>query len=185
MSEFVVASRYAKSLIDLAKEKSLLDVVNNDMELFLQVCKTSRDFDLLLKSPIISNSKKSDVLKAIFESKVNTFTFSLFELAIKKGRVSILDSVASEFIRQYNVIKGIEFATVTTATSISKEVEAVFVSIIEGITATKIKLITKVDPALIGGFIIKVSNKQIDQSVASKLNSLRLEFSKNPYQKSY
>lgn len=185
MSQFVIASRYAKSLVDIAQEKNLLEVVKGDMQLFLAAYKSSMDFELLLKSQIITNEKKAAVVNALFASRVHQVSLSIFNISIKKGRANILDQVALDFIRQYNKIKGIEVATILTAAPISKEVEASFVKMIEGITSSKIELQTKVEPKLIGGFVVKVGDRQIDESVSSKLNKLKVEFSKNPYEKSY
>lgn len=185
MSQFVVASRYAKSLIDIAKEKNLLDTVKEDMGLILRALKSNKELDAVFKSPIINKEKKNAVINAIFASKVNPLSLSIFKITIDKGRADILDMVAQDFIRQYNKINGIEVATIITAAPISKETEADFVKLIEAATASKILIQTKVDPKLIGGFVVKIGDRQIDESISSKLNQLRVEFSKNPYQKSY
>ena len=185
MSQFVIASRYAKSLVDLANEKDLLDTVKGDMELFLNALKTSTELAALFKSPIITQAKKKSVVQSIFGSRVHPTTMSIFNITIDKGRENILDSVALEFIKQYNKIKGIEVATITTAAPLSKEAEAGFKSVVERLTSSKVVLQTKVDPKLIGGFVVKVGDRQIDESVSTKLNKLKMEFSKSPYQKSY
>lgn len=185
MSEFVVASRYAKSLIDIAKENSLLEVVKSDMQLFLNACNSNNSLNLLLKSPIVNKDKKSQVLKAIFGSKVNQLSLSIFDITIKKGRENILDIVAQEFIKQYNKLNGLEEATIITSVALDSDTESKMVQLIEKVTSSKIILTKKIDPKLIGGFVVKVGDKQIDESVISKLNKIKLEFTKNPYQKSY
>jgi F-type H+-transporting ATPase subunit delta len=185
MSQYVIASRYAKSLIDLAKEKGLLDTVKGDIELFLNALKSSKDLSALFKSPIVNQAKKKSVINSLFSSRVHPVTMSIFNITIDKGRDNILDAVALEFIKQYNKLNGIEVATIITAAPISKEAEAGFEKVIGSLTSSKILLQTKVDPKLIGGFVVKVGDRQIDESVSSKLNKLKMEFSKNPYQKTF
>ena len=71
MSQQTVAFRYAKSLLDLAKEKNVEDKVYEDMKLFNQVCDDNHDFYLLLKSPIVAHHDKLTILQKIFTGKVD------------------------------------------------------------------------------------------------------------------
>ena len=79
MSDYRAASRYAKSLLELAAEKGALEEVHNDMLLLDAICKENRDFMLMLKNPIIKHFKKRQILEAIFKGKVNAITFAAFE----------------------------------------------------------------------------------------------------------
>jgi len=67
----IVASRYAKSLIDLAVETKQLEEVRNDMRLIAQVCKENREFVILLESPVVKTDKKMAIFKSIFEGKID------------------------------------------------------------------------------------------------------------------
>jgi F-type H+-transporting ATPase subunit delta len=96
MSVSQVASRYAKSLLDLAIEQGKTEVVKGDMANFKEALK-SRDLYLLLKSPIIYPTKKISALKAVFEGKLDALTMSFFELTIRKGREPLLVDIADEF----------------------------------------------------------------------------------------
>lgn len=78
MSEYRIASRYAKSLLGLAVEKKVLEEVKDDMKLLLEVSSENRDLALMLKSPVIGHSKKLVVLNMIFKGKVNDMTMSFF-----------------------------------------------------------------------------------------------------------
>ncbi|MFN8437731.1 MAG: ATP synthase F1 subunit delta [Cytophagales bacterium] len=185
MSDFVVASRYAKSLLDISKENGALESVKSDMDALAKAIAESKDLELLLKSPIISQEKKLDVLKAVFGSKLGSLSMAIIELTVKKGRENILGVVAQEFIKQYNSIMGYQNAEVVTAVPMTPDVENEVKGLIEKISSSKVILTKKVDPKILGGFIAKVGDKQIDESVASKLNKIKLEFTKNPYQKTY
>ena len=178
-----LAARYAKSVLDLAVEKGELEAVYNDM-LFLQsACRNSRDFVLLLKSPIISADKKSKVLDAITAAgNVSVITKSFSKLLMTKGRESYLPEIISAFIEQYKVHKGIHTVKLTTAVEISDEVKK---SIVDKVSAGthfgNIQLNTAVDESLIGGFVLQIGDQLVDGSVAFELNNIRKQFRNNDF----
>ncbi len=176
MSEFRVAQRYAKSIIDLATEKNELDAVNSDMTMVKETIENSRDLRIALTNPIISNEKKLDVLKALFGGKVSEGTQKFFQVISNKGRESYLYSIAGEAVRMYNEIKGIEAANVTTAIPLTSELRQEFITLVENITKKSVNLSEKVDENILGGFVLTINDRQIDASVSSKLQNLRLEF---------
>jgi F-type H+-transporting ATPase subunit delta len=115
MSEFRVASRYAKSLMDLAMENNMLDAVYNDIRSFLDITQKSREMENVFNSPIIKFDTKLNIIRQVFGGRVNPLTLSFFEIVVKKHRESVLIPIAEEFVNQYNAHKGISKATVTTA----------------------------------------------------------------------
>jgi len=181
-----IASRYAKSLIDLAGEQGKLDRVLEDMKLFAEVSKV-RDMALLLKSPVVSMDRKSKVFEAIFSGKVDQLTFAFLDIILKKGRESLLSEIAQEFIHQYREIKGISIVEVTSAEALSAEtLESIRRKLVDSkLTHGQIEFKTKVDPALIGGFVIAFEDKLYDASVRHQLDLLRKEFDSKEYQVSY
>lgn len=185
MSEGRVAARYAKSLLELAAEKKALEEVNNDMLLFTKVCEQNRDFVLLMKNPIVRHDKKRAVLKAVF-SKAHKLTAAIFDIITRKNRESYLPAIAKEFHHQYNVLKKIEEAKVTTAVpldaKLKKEMEALVAKISK---FDKVELTEEVDPDVIGGFVLTVGDQQIDDSIQTKLKVLNHKFSHNPYVKEF
>jgi len=101
-------------------------------------------------------------------------------LLVTKGRADILVDVAIEFIREYRVEKGIVQATVTSAVPLSEEnLAQLKAQIAQEIKANEVVLDTKVDAALIGGFVIKVGDRQVDVSIAGRLNKLEKHFAAN------
>lgn len=181
MSEFRVATRYAKSLLVLAQEKGVLEQVHSDMQLFDKVGKENKGFVLMLKNPIINHDKKLSILKALFKGRVNDLTFAIFEIIVKKHREGILHSVAKEFHNLYNEIKGINKADITTVIPLTEQLRAQFKEIIKTKFGKEAELNEKVDPSLIGGYILQVGDNQIDESIKGKLQALKREFSYNPY----
>jgi F-type H+-transporting ATPase subunit delta len=175
MSVGIVAARYAKSLIELAKEKNVLEVVYEDMKLFKDTADKNRGLMLALKSPVVRHEKKLAILRAVFESRVNPVSYSIFTIITKKNREAILDAIADEFIVSYNLQQGIQKATVVTSTPLTEALRAQFVNIVASYTGRTVQLEEKVDPSLIGGYVLRVDDRQLDASLRSRLNELKLE----------
>lgn len=186
MSDITVASRYAKSLFQLSLEKGALEAVNKDMMAFSQMVSANRDLSLMLKSPVISHLKKWSILKAIFGEKFHHFTLTLLEITCKKNREAVLYAVANEFHRLYISFKGIQKATITTALPLNNELRSKVLEVVKSISGkSEVELDEKVDPEIIGGFVLRVDDRQLDESLSGKLTLLRHEFSKNPYVKEF
>jgi F-type H+-transporting ATPase subunit delta len=182
MAESRAASRYVKSLLGLAVEKNALEEVHRDMLIFSEVAAKNRQFELLLQSPVIKHDKKLEILKKIFKGKVHSLTMAFFEIITRKNREPILLSVASEFHNAYNNYKGIGKATVTTAVPLDASMRAEFEKLVRQYSDKKqIELIEKVEPDLIGGFVLNVGDRQVDASIKSKIKTLQLNFSQNPF----
>jgi F-type H+-transporting ATPase subunit delta len=179
MSDSRIAVRYAKPLLSLAQEQGKLDIVKDDMEAFLKICDADRNFVLMLKSPVIPHTKKAKILDLIFKGKFDKLTISIFELLSKKNREYLLQSVASEFLRLYNVLKGIEVAKVVTAVPLGDKLKKHFIKTIEEITSKSVLLKEEINPALIGGFVLTIGDRRIDDSVSGKLRLLKQELIKN------
>ena len=178
MSELTVATRYAKSLIDLAEENKSLEETRKDMELFSQTLKANYQLQAVLANPIIAHNKKIKILEAIFGGKVSKVTDSFFRIMINKSRSEILYPAAKEFINQYNIVKHIVRAYVTSATPLSAENKKSIIAELEAATKGTIELHTKVDPKLIGGFVLMIVDLQVDTSISSSLNRLKQDFAR-------
>jgi F-type H+-transporting ATPase subunit delta len=177
MSENKAASRYAKSLIDLAKERNALEEIKNDMFFLEQVIDQNPELEAILRNPIVPLDKKSGILENILGAKVNEATKAFAKLIVNKGRSAILFDISKSFIAQYNALKGIVTAYVTTATELTAESRAEIVAIVKKeIGANEVVIREKVNDKLIGGFILKVGDRQFDASIASSLNKLKKEF---------
>jgi F-type H+-transporting ATPase subunit delta len=181
-----VASRYVKSLLDLAVTQGELEKVHADMKLFSDVADKSRDLGLMLKSPLIRHDKKRAILEAIFKGKVTPLTMAFIDIITKKNREPLLVEVADEFHNAYNRYKGIGKASVTTTVPMDAKTRSQFETIVRKLADRKdVELDEKVDKDLIGGFILNVEDKQIDASIRNSLKKLKLKFSENPYIKEF
>lgn len=176
MSDYRVANRYAKSLIELAQEKNMLEEVKNDMTLFHQTVADSRDLALMLKSPIVSHHEKGVILKKVFSDKVSELTSLFFDLICKKNREQVLFSISKHFLLQYNVVKGIQVATITTAVALSEAAKQKVVDAVKQATkANEVQLENLIDANIIGGYVLTINDKQVDDSIKGRLESLRAE----------
>ncbi|HZY80111.1 MAG TPA: ATP synthase F1 subunit delta [Cyclobacteriaceae bacterium] len=181
-----VASRYVKSLLDLAVSQKSLDKVHDDMKLFSSTIEKSRELELMLKSPVIKHDKKNAILSAVFKSKVSALTMAFIDILTKKNREPLLPEIAAEFHNAYNTYKGIGKASVTTTVPMDAKTRADFEAIVKKLSNSKeVELQEKVDKDLIGGFILNVEDRQIDASIRNNLKKLKLKFSENPYIKEF
>ena len=176
MSEIQVATRYAKSLIDLAQEQNVLEQVREDIGTFLSVMKENATLQAVLRNPIVPQDKKLGILDGLFQGKVHALILSFFKIVVSKGRGEILYATAKEFVNEYNVRKGIFKAVITSATELSPENIRQVEEVIKNATKGEVQLETRVDPDLIGGFVLKVGDRQFDTSLANSLNKLKKEF---------
>lgn len=181
MREVKVSSRYAKSLLGLAVEKNKLEEVHNDMRMILEVCDDSRDLQILLKSPIIKTDKKEAILKELFRGKLSDITLTFVDIIIRKKREYLLTGIAEAFESQYKTYKNIQTVEVISAVALDKATQDKITSLVKEQHDGGIDLIQKVDPEIIGGLIIRIGDRQIDESIKRKLSDLERAFSKNEY----
>lgn len=179
-----VASRYVKSLLGLAVEQNALDAVSRDMQMFDQLCDSHREFLVMLRSPIIKHERKRDILERIFKGKVHHLTWAILDIITRKNREPLLPAIANDFRRAYNEYYGIGEASLTSAVAIDAALRSEIEAIARKLSKRdKTELVEKVDPALIGGFVLNVGDRRIDASVAGKLRAMKLNFSHNPFKK--
>jgi F-type H+-transporting ATPase subunit delta len=186
MSNQRVASRYAKSILDLSIEKGQLEGVFEDFKSLAAMGKSSRELGLALSNPVLGSDKKLNVLKALFAKGSSPLTLTFFEIVSRKNREDILLDVAKEFIVQYNLYRSIQVAEVVTTTALTEAQRAQLIALVKQISGLKeVQLQEKINPSLIGGFVLNVNDRQLDESISSKLNALRVQFAQNHYEKQF
>ena len=177
MTNQQVADRYAKSLLDLALERNELDAIRKDVDGLIAMGE-NRDLELLLASPVVNASKKKAIFAELLDKAGSSeLTKTFVNVLINKGREVDLLGILGAFDRQYKALNKITTVTVTSAqpltdenlTAIKQQLTAA------GKTEASVDLITKVDPAIIGGFILEFDGQVYDASVAHKLNQIKKE----------
>ena len=169
-----LASRYAKSLLDLAVERNCLEEVLRDMQMFNHICTISHDFDVVLRSPVIKGDKKVAVINAVMKGNIHLVTKSFISLLVTKGRELNLGEIAAAFIDQYKLLKNIRTVRLKTAVPMDDTMKQALLSKISGfMEGHTIDLKTSVDEELMGGFVLEVEDQLFDASVKKKLNDIK------------
>ncbi|BDD06185.1 ATP synthase F1 subunit delta [Aureibacter tunicatorum] len=179
MADFRVATRYAKALVDLATEKNSLDKVYEDVRLINDVCAENESLVVILKNPIVDNEKKQAVLEKLFNGKVSEITTVFLRLIASKKRADILPAIMESFVSLYYQTKNIASASIQTTFPLTEEMRNAFVDAAKQHTgAQQIELEEIVAPEIIGGYVFKIDDRQIDASVKTKLSTIKRSLTK-------
>ena len=169
------AIRYAKAIIDIATESNNASAVNNDMKTIGTAIKENGELHEFLSNPIVNGSIKMNALIEIFPS-LQAETKGLFQLLVANKRFEILSAITSQFNTLFDVVSGIEQAVVTTAVPLTAELEVLVKNKLKEFSSNTISITNVVDASIIGGFVIRIGDKQYNASVANKLQQLKREF---------
>ncbi|MCB0424871.1 MAG: ATP synthase F1 subunit delta [Mangrovimonas sp.] len=172
------AIRYAKALLSLAQDQKMADVVNKDMELVSKTISENQQLSELLKNAVVKSEVKKAILTEIF-SGLNALSTNLFNVLIENKRIDILENVAAQYTSLYDDSIGKEIATVTTAVPMTNDLEIKVLAKVKELTPKSVELHNVIDESILGGFILRIGDKQYNASIANKLNKLRREFSLN------
>ncbi len=177
-----LASRYAKSLIELAQEQNALDAIYTDMLGLQQMCNSSKELVALIKSPIVKGDKKKAIFAELLNNKVQPTTMAFVNLLTAKGREANLDEVINSFVSQYKQLNNIVVVKLVTAAPLDETTKNMIVeNITKQLPNAKLDLQTSVNESLIGGFTIETNNKLVDASIAHDLKVVQKQFMQNIY----
>lgn len=182
MKHLKVARRYAKALLDLAVEKNELEATYQDVLFVKNTLKAASDLRAVLHSPVITSEKKSAILDAIFKDKIGLLAAHFCALVVRHGREANLGEILERFVVQYREHENIVIAQITTASNLGEATLEQLRGLVNVGAQQKVELRTEVKPELVGGFIVRVGDRQADASVAGKLRAIRRSFKENPYQ---
>jgi len=172
------AIRYAKAVLNLANDENSADVVYNDMKLMANAIAENTDLSEMLKSSVVKSEAKKTALLSIFPN-LNTISSGLFDVLIFNKRLNILNEIAVKYSVLYDEFIGREIAQVTTAIPMTDALEVKVLAKVKELTSKAVELENIVDENILGGFILRVGDKQYNASVSNKLNKLKREFTLN------
>lgn len=181
MVETKVATRYAKSLIGLAQEQNSLDEVNRDMDVIRVTIHKSKDLSAFLNNPTIKTDTKIKALNQIFADKIGKLSLSIMHLITKKRREAYLEAIATQFISMHKEQKGIKTVYITSSAGLDEKMRASVFQMLKDSTNKEIELIENIDKNLIGGFILRMDDKQYDASISTALHKFNKELLSNVY----
>jgi F-type H+-transporting ATPase subunit delta len=177
-----LASRYAKSILDLAIEKSQLEEVYADMMWLQSVCRQNRDFVNMLRSPIIKGESKKKIIEAVTRNNISDMTSRFLVLLVSKSRESNLPEMVSSFISAYKALKNIQIVKLTSATPLTETSRSAIVEQVKKSAGYEnIEVEEKIDPSIIGGFVLQVGDKLVDASVSYDLRQIAKQFENNDF----
>ena len=173
MDQSKINVRYAKAFFTLAKEKGLTLELRKDAGLITSVCESSSDFILMLESPVVKTSQKSEALKRIFEGKVNALSLNFLLLITENKRENYLPGIFRNLEDLYRHEEGIKSAVLTSAQPLNEALVLQIQTILETQFNAKVELKQKVDNKLLGGFVIRVDDQQYDASLSTQLKKIK------------
>ncbi|MBP6455120.1 MAG: ATP synthase F1 subunit delta [Chitinophagaceae bacterium] len=177
-----LAGRYAKSVMDLAKEKNILDVVFNDMLFLDKICNHNKEINNLLKSPIVTGDKKTSIIKEISKGRIGELSSAFIDLIIRKKREYFLPEIVKAFIDQYKEFKNIVIVNLYVAHEMDEAMKNQMLDHInKQLQGKTIELHVHIKESLIGGFVLESNNKSFDASIARDLKDIRDQFMQNIY----
>ena len=177
-----LAGRYAKSLLDLSIEQNQLDAVYADMKWLNSICKSNRDFVVVLNSPVIKPTIKAKIINAVTESRVTALTTAFIQLLVRKAREINLPEIVIAFVDQYNKLKNIHKVKITTADPITEEMKtAIMTNVHAASTGMTFEIETATDPDLIGGFLLQTGGTLVDASILRDLKDIQKQFMNNDF----
>jgi F-type H+-transporting ATPase subunit delta len=179
MANSAIGYRYAKSLMQLASEKNKVEEVYADMSKLLKLCQRSNDFALLLKSPLVKTDKKISTFKVLLKDQVCDITDKFMVLLAKNKRESYLEKISSEFIDLYKTKMKISTVIITSAVKLDEATRKRLLDILTNLLKNRIELVERIDPKIIGGFVLTVGNRQADMSVLRQLKKLNKNFNQS------
>ncbi len=170
-----LAGRYASALLDLADERRALDEVAGDLQSLRALIAESGDLRRLLSSPIYSRAQQSKAVSAIMEKAgIGELTRRFVLVVADNHRLFALSAMIDGYLAELARRRGEITAEVTSARSLSDSQQAALLETLRSSVGSKVQLDLKVDPALIGGLVVKVGSRMIDSSLRSKLQRLQL-----------
>ena len=168
------AIRYAKALLELSIENSNLDEVSSDMKRIVESSNETNDFKVFLSSPVIKSDKKIEVLKVLFVG-FEKLTNSFIDLITKNKREYLLIEIAEAYLYLLKKHQQIVPVSITSARKLEKETLNQILDKMKSHVEGDFEVTEEVDESLIGGFIVKMDDKQIDASVLTQLNRMKQE----------
>jgi len=173
MADSRASYRYALAVLGVAEEIKQLDRVRDDFSLIGKTIDDSREFALFLKSPVISQGKKKQLLEIVFKQSVCDLTMKFIVLITNKGREMLLPEIIRQFMLLYNQRHGIIDVAVKTAAKMTTDQQKILSDRLQKITGKSVRFTELLDPKLIGGFTVQYEDTVWDGSVKHQLETLR------------
>ena len=170
-----LAVRYASALFDLATERKKLDQTASDLTRLKEVLAQSPDLRRFLRSPVLTREQQGQALNVLLgKVGVSDLTQNFVGLLAKNRRLFALGEVVETFLADLARRRGEISAEVTVAQSLSDSQTEAMNAAVKGALGDKVAITVTVDPSLLGGMVVKVGSRMIDNSLRTKIDKLQL-----------
>lgn len=181
MSDLTVARRYARALYEEAERAQKTEQVDRDIEVIRESLEGSRELVRFFESPVISREKKETIVAELFASRVEPLTLRFLKMLVEKKRENIFPAVVTAYRELRDSRLGIVEARARTAEPLGEADKKRLEKALEEVIGKRIRLQTEIDPALIGGVVIRVGDSVYDGSVRHQLATLRDQFAQRSF----
>ena len=168
------AIRYAKALLDLSIENKNLEEVSADMNRVVESSDETSDFKVFLNSPVIKTDKKISIMKVLFTG-FDKLSISFIELITNNKREYLLVEIAEAFLYLLEQHQNIVPVSIRSAKKLEKATLDQILKKLKSQVDGDIEVSEEVDESLIGGFVVRMDDKQIDASVLNQLKRMKQE----------
>jgi F-type H+-transporting ATPase subunit delta len=170
-----LAERYAAALFDLADERHALDEVAGDLRELRSMVRESSDLERLLRSPVLSRDEQGKAVAALAErAGLSGLTRDFLGVVARNRRLFALPGMIEGYLKQLAERRGEITAEVTVAQPLNAARQAALLEQLRRILGARVTVDIRVDPALLGGMIVRVGSRMVDASLNSRLQRLRL-----------
>ncbi|MHB1418323.1 MAG: F0F1 ATP synthase subunit delta [Bacillota bacterium] len=173
MSDQTIARRYAQALFNISREKNQLDEIDAELKSVVETLHLHPGFKQLVEHKLIGPDKKKEIFHRIFQDSISQLVMNFLFLVLDKRREHYLEQIYRQFEIYANQTRDIVEAEVRTAVQTPPEELQALEEKLVRITGKKVRLAAKVDPALVGGIVVRIGDRIWDGSVTRRLNSLK------------
>ena len=169
-----MAGRYATALFDIARETSAIDAVQSDLDRFDALVAESADLSRLVRSPVFSADEQLRALSAVLDRVgIRGLAANFFKLVTTNRRLFAVRDMIKAFRALVSQYKGEATAEVTVAEQLKDEHIQALRAALNAVSGKNVDLNIKVDPAIIGGLVVKLGSRMVDTSLRTKLNAIK------------
>ncbi len=169
----IVANRYASALYSLAIEENKLEEIKQSLSDVRQAVYSEADFLKILKLPQVTKKDKHEMIKNVFDGRVNKEVFNFLSILIDKNRIGYLKTIDDEFEKLYNEFNKIVKAVVYSAKSLNEAQVKELTETLSKRFKSEVEITNKIDTTLISGIRVEANNQVIDNSIFTKLSNMR------------
>lgn len=168
-----LAGRYASALFGLARDEKQIDAVSRSLESLDRALGESPDLKRLVSSPLVKRAQAEESLRALGSTlSLDPLTANFIGVLARNGRLSVLPAIIAEVRRLSSAHRGETTAQVTSAHPLADGQIAALKAQLTARAGRTVAIDARVDPAILGGLVVRLGSQMIDASIRTKLETL-------------